>query len=84
MATPDKSIDPRLFESAKKEFLEKGFEPVGKEREDIESLIIRIIEESSEEAHGRTHDRDGRTDNGCLKNERVCCFHIEYLAGDLE
>lgn len=26
MATPDKSIDPRLFESAKKEFLEKGFE----------------------------------------------------------
>ena len=26
MAVPDHSIDPRIFESARKEFLENGFE----------------------------------------------------------
>ena len=56
MATPDKSIDPRIFECARKEFLEKGFEKAS----------LKIICENAKVTTGALYKRySGKEDLFC-------------------
>ena len=48
--------------------------PVCKKRKDIEPIVVRIIQEGSNKAHCRTHDKYGTADD-CF----FCLFFITFL-----
>ena len=59
----DKRLDKeKLREECKREIETYELDPIGKERKDVESCIVGIVEESRKKAHCRTHNSDSRTD----------------------
>ena len=73
-----------LRKESEREVIADEFKPVGKQGEDVETCIIRVIYCGGDKAHAGAHDEHGGTDNDCFKNHRVGLSGVEHSSREPE
>lgn len=81
----DEGLDKeQLREEGKGEVIANQLHPVGQQGEHIEALVVGVVQESGDQAHGRAHEGNRCADDGAFKLNRMSGAWIEYLAGQLK
>ena len=81
----DQGLDKeQLGEKCKGEIEAHQSQPARYQSNNVEAVIIRVIDEGCDQAHGGTHQTNRGTDDRCFKNDRMCCTGVQYFAGELE
>lgn len=72
--------EKQLTEKRKGEVVAHELQPIGKKRENRESLIVGVVEPCGNKAHDGTHNSHGSADDSRFKNNGMRCADIEHLA----
>lgn len=73
-----------LRKECEREVITDEFQPVGKQGEDVETCIIRVIYCGGDKAHTGTHDEHGRTDYHRFKDHGVGLSGVEHSSREPE
>lgn len=61
-----------------------GSQPLNQSDMNLESIVVRIVKESCNQAHRWNHQAYSCTDYGCFKKNWMCGFRVKVFAGKFE
>ena len=82
---PNKRLDKeQLREKREREVKAHKLQPIREQRENIKSLVVRIIKPRGDKAHRGAHKADGRADYRGLEKSGMGLARVEHLCRKLE